>query len=49
MEGTPSKSVDLIRFYFTFFIIISLNSTQSGGVFLLYFKLFGSFLNIVFR
>nr|DAN51281.1 MAG TPA: hypothetical protein [Caudoviricetes sp.] len=24
MEGTPSKSIDLIRFYFTFFIIISL-------------------------
>nr|DAJ40683.1 MAG TPA: hypothetical protein [Caudoviricetes sp.]DAX96827.1 MAG TPA: hypothetical protein [Caudoviricetes sp.] len=24
LEGTPSKSVDLIRFYFNFFIIISL-------------------------
>nr|DAD81158.1 MAG TPA: hypothetical protein [Siphoviridae sp. ctLAG1] len=49
MEGTPSKSIDLIRFYFTFFIIISLNSTQSGGVFLLYFKLLESYLDITFR
>ncbi|ELU63876.1 hypothetical protein PNI0002_01649 [Streptococcus pneumoniae PNI0002] len=24
LEGAPSKSIDLIRFYFTFFIIISL-------------------------
>ncbi|MDS8899984.1 hypothetical protein RLK91_00435, partial [Streptococcus pneumoniae] len=32
LEGAPSKSIDLIRFYFTFFIIISLNSTESGGV-----------------
>nr|DAU34161.1 MAG TPA: hypothetical protein [Caudoviricetes sp.] len=49
MEGTPSKSVDLIRFYFTFFIIISLNSTQSGGVFWLYFRILGTILKIIFR
>ena len=31
------------------FIIISLNSTQSGGVFWLYFRLFGTILKIIFR
>ncbi|HGS1423425.1 TPA: hypothetical protein ACL8D9_000660, partial [Streptococcus pneumoniae] len=32
-----------------FFIIISLNSTQSGGVFKLYFRLLGTILKIIFR
>ena len=32
-----------------FFIIISLNSTQSGGVFLLYFRLLETILKIIFR
>ncbi|WP_220515063.1 hypothetical protein, partial [Streptococcus pneumoniae] len=49
LEGAPSKSIDLIRFYFTFFIIISLNSTESGGVFWLYFRLLGTILKIIFR
>nr|DAX30058.1 MAG TPA: hypothetical protein [Caudoviricetes sp.] len=34
LEGTPSKSVDLIRFYFTFFIIISLLSHRIRWLFL---------------
>jgi len=49
LEGTPFKTIDLIRFYFTFFIIISLNSTGTGGVFWLYFRLFGTILKIIFR
>jgi len=28
---------------------LNLGVTQSGGVFWLYFRLFGSFLNIIFR
>ena len=31
------------------FIIISLNSTKSGGVFWLYFRLLGTILKIIFR
>ena len=34
LEGTPSKSVDLIRFYFTFFIIISLRKSPNQVAFL---------------
>nr|DAO32310.1 MAG TPA: hypothetical protein [Caudoviricetes sp.] len=49
LEGTPSVFAYLIGNNFTFFIIISLNSTQSGGVFWLYFRLLGSFLKIIFR
>nr|DAT96775.1 MAG TPA: hypothetical protein [Caudoviricetes sp.] len=32
-----------------FFIIISLNSTETGGVFWLYFRLLGTILKIIFR
>ena len=31
------------------FIIISLNSTETGGVFWLYFRLLGTILKIIFR
>jgi len=34
LEGTPSKSIDLIRFYFTFFIIISLKKPPNQVAFL---------------
>lgn len=30
MEGTPSKSIDLIRFYFTFFINLLKSPLQAG-------------------
>nr|DAK15946.1 MAG TPA: hypothetical protein [Caudoviricetes sp.] len=33
LEGTPSVFAYLIGNNFTFFIIISLNSTETGGVF----------------
>nr|DAX99450.1 MAG TPA: hypothetical protein [Caudoviricetes sp.]DAY21371.1 MAG TPA: hypothetical protein [Caudoviricetes sp.] len=48
MEGTPSKSVDLIRFYFTFFIIISLKKSPNQVAFLSVSKLYlGVFLKVV--
>nr|DAJ61793.1 MAG TPA: hypothetical protein [Caudoviricetes sp.] len=48
MEGTPSKRVDLIRFYFTFFIIISLKKSPNQVAFLSVSKSYlGVFLKVV--
>nr|DAX45128.1 MAG TPA: hypothetical protein [Caudoviricetes sp.] len=48
MEGTPSKSIDLIRLYFTFFIIISLKKSPNQVAFLLVSKAYlGVFLKVV--